>query len=215
MQAEDEYVCASAGALVPGDTCMFSNDCAAGFYCSQEGICREYCLDDSDCSTECFQFNEPYYAATSPVGVCLFPPDLQVAAWSAQSFQDGSLVYFCLNQNPDGTEAERGEYIEIANAGDMATPGPYQIAIGLQSEASGEQYQFSDHFFSEDPHPGGTNRTWAGPYCVGGDVSMFEPGDYRFFVLVDDLNEVNESDESNNIDVATSLFTIGAVPAEP
>jgi hypothetical protein len=103
----------------------------------------------------------------------------------------------------------------VENAGDMPTPGGYEIAIGLLSEANGEPSLFTDHFVSEDPQPAGTSRTWAGPYCVGGDVSMFEPGDYRFFVYVDALDEVAESDEENNMDIATSPFTIGAVPADP
>jgi hypothetical protein len=47
---------------------------------------------------------------------------------------------------------------------------------------------------------------------VAADLAAFPPGDYRFFVQVDDSDIVSETNEDNNYNIATTLFTIGMTP---
>jgi hypothetical protein len=76
----------------------------------------------------------------------------------------------------------------------------------------GQQYTFTEHFSSDAVHAGNSSLNWSGPYCVGADLAAFPLGDYRFFVQVDDTDIVSESNEENNYNISSSLFTIGADP---
>jgi hypothetical protein len=54
-------------------TCTGIFDCAPGYYCTNSGICAQFCYSDLDCMESyetCHPFSPPAYASTYQVGYC-------------------------------------------------------------------------------------------------------------------------------------------------
>ena len=69
---DDRTACISAGTKLAGETCSFGNDCAPGYICMSNNLCRQMCRAgrDGDCAgaQRCFTLQ-----GSTLYGVCLPP----------------------------------------------------------------------------------------------------------------------------------------------
>jgi hypothetical protein len=66
---QGDTICAQAGSGTTGTACQYTNDCAAGFTCGQNG-CIQLCKGDPDCDTGTCQGIGQAIPGWSDIGVC-------------------------------------------------------------------------------------------------------------------------------------------------
>lgn len=143
-------------------------------------------------------------------------PDLTVGSFSFGIYTRSGGAALCLNQTPTGTKTSEGHQVTIKNIG-KGPAGPYGVAFGLLGVSDHKGYGCLARLVDREGLDGGEGDRWSGPLCC----TLTVPGgqSYLTFVLADDQDDVEESDEKNNAAVSSQSFPVPRLqadePAEP
>lgn len=108
-------------------------------------------------------------------------------------------------------DSAQGEGVSAANTGDATVSGYFEVAIGLY-RWDDDLWEWSDgYLWSDIAIEPGERVYWNGPFCTSiGMFSDLDPKEYSVVMLVDAWDDIEESDEENNL-AATESFVLEAM----
>jgi hypothetical protein len=118
--------------------------------------------------------------------------------WIEETSSYRTSITVCINQGRD-----YGNFVSVSNGGSGRIEAGFAVAIGVYDERDETVALANDGLASQGPLAPGETMRWEGPFCSGVEVEHQADDTLWLFAAADADAAIDESDEENNIALAS------------